>query len=210
MDMRESVFCLSPLGTGWGLRIVDAMLTGCIPVIVQDGVKQPGDDVLPYPDFAVRIPESSVDQIEEILRAIPPQEARPRRRLTPPARCGSAERACTLPHCDHAAVFCDPPQVKRLQRGVRKFAPQFLWEAPDGRAYELVLRSLRHQLHLLQGVFLRESRAFEIDERFANQKPPGGWPDDRRRRAGRRAGRRAALAAASEGGGGGELAAGGR
>lgn len=68
--------------------------------------------------------------------------------------------------------------MRRLQRGVRTYAAFFLWEPPKGRAYELVLKELRHQMKLLMGVLLRESRAFDIDERFANKKPPGGWPDD--------------------------------
>lgn len=160
-DMRESVFCLSPLGSGWGLRIVDAMLCGCIPVVVQDGILQPGDDVLPYHDFAVRIPEEKVDEIEEILRAIPPKE------------------------------------IRRLQRGVKKYARFFLWEPPDGLAYQLVLQSLRRQLHLIQGVFLRETRAFEVDDRFATPRPAEGWPEDRRRRRRRRGGRRALAAPAA-------------
>ena len=33
--MRASVFCLAPSGHGWGNRIVHAMVTGCIPVIIQ-------------------------------------------------------------------------------------------------------------------------------------------------------------------------------
>jgi hypothetical protein len=34
-DMFESVFCLAPSGHGWGIRIVFAMMTGCIPVVIQ-------------------------------------------------------------------------------------------------------------------------------------------------------------------------------
>lgn len=32
------------------------MVAGCIPVIAQDGVDQPGHDVLPYEEFSVREP----------------------------------------------------------------------------------------------------------------------------------------------------------
>lgn len=41
-----------------GSRIVETMVAGCIPVIVQDGVFQPGHDVLPYEAFSVRTPPS--------------------------------------------------------------------------------------------------------------------------------------------------------
>lgn len=34
-DMRRSVFCLHPTGGGWGLRLIEAVQNGCIPLIVQ-------------------------------------------------------------------------------------------------------------------------------------------------------------------------------
>ena len=33
--MRISIFCLAPSGYGWGMRIVEAILNGCIPVVCQ-------------------------------------------------------------------------------------------------------------------------------------------------------------------------------
>lgn len=75
-EMRTSVFCLAPTGGGWGLRLVEAMQNGCIPLIIQDGVRQPGDGYLPYNDFSVRIAEADLERTEEILRAIPPAKAR--------------------------------------------------------------------------------------------------------------------------------------
>lgn len=42
----------------------------------QDGVHQPGDDVLPYDQFAVRLPERDVDDLKELLEGMPPQEVR--------------------------------------------------------------------------------------------------------------------------------------
>ena len=46
-EMRKSIFCLAPAGHGWGNRIVYAMVSGCIPLIIQDGIHQPYDDILP-------------------------------------------------------------------------------------------------------------------------------------------------------------------
>ena len=45
--LREYEFCLSAPGTGFGTRIVDYIVSGCIPVIVR-----PGDLLLPFePDL---------------------------------------------------------------------------------------------------------------------------------------------------------------
>ncbi|KAK2080888.1 hypothetical protein QBZ16_000742 [Prototheca wickerhamii] len=36
--MASSVFCLAIIGDGWTTRVEDAMLHGCIPVLIMDGV----------------------------------------------------------------------------------------------------------------------------------------------------------------------------
>lgn len=44
-DMADSQFCLAPTGSGWGIRIVEDLVAGCLPVIIQvrdNGVKLPG------------------------------------------------------------------------------------------------------------------------------------------------------------------------
>lgn len=38
-EFHASVFCLAPAGWGWGARVKSAVTRGCIPVIVQDGIK---------------------------------------------------------------------------------------------------------------------------------------------------------------------------
>ena len=38
-EIRDSVFCLSTMGWGWGGRTKAAVLNGCIPVIIQPDVK---------------------------------------------------------------------------------------------------------------------------------------------------------------------------
>ena len=53
--MREAKFCLVVSGHGWGIRIVEAMACGCVPVIVEDNVMQPFEDVLPYETFSIRV-----------------------------------------------------------------------------------------------------------------------------------------------------------
>jgi hypothetical protein len=50
----------------------DAILHGCIPVIIQDGVQLPYENVLDYEAFALRIPESRITRIPAVLRNVPP------------------------------------------------------------------------------------------------------------------------------------------
>ena len=70
-NLAASTFCLAPTGTGWGRRVGLAAQFGCIPVVVQDSVRQAFDDVLPYDAFTVRFQESDIPNIPDVLRAIP-------------------------------------------------------------------------------------------------------------------------------------------
>lgn len=68
--VRRAKFCLAPAGHGYGNRISYAMITGCVPVIIQDGVRQPLDDVLPYWRFTIRLAQAEIPRLETILRAV--------------------------------------------------------------------------------------------------------------------------------------------
>ena len=46
-------------------------MLGCIPVIVQDQILAPWENVLNFSAFAVRVPRSDLPRLPEILRAIP-------------------------------------------------------------------------------------------------------------------------------------------
>eukprot|EP00899_Mesostigma_viride_P013090 jgi/Mesvir1/21782/Mv04178-RA.1 len=63
-------FCLAPSGAGFGIRTIDAVIMGCVPVIVQDNVEQPFEDYLPYERFSVRLNESQIPFMLDILRGI--------------------------------------------------------------------------------------------------------------------------------------------
>ena len=106
--MRSSVFCGALAGGGWGTRLIHAMACGCIPIIMTDDVRQPGEDLLPYGDFSLRIAADEVDDLEVILKAIPPAE------------------------------------VRRLQRGVRRWHRYFYWEG-NGLAYNLTVMALQRR-----------------------------------------------------------------
>ena len=49
---------------------VMAAVHGCIPVIMQDGIHQPFEDVLPYANFAIRIAEADISELPDMLTAV--------------------------------------------------------------------------------------------------------------------------------------------
>ncbi|KAL1822367.1 hypothetical protein ACET3Z_009145 [Daucus carota] len=61
--MRRSVFCLSPAGdTPSSARLFDAIVSGCIPVIISDELELPFEGILDYRKIAVFV--SSNDAVE--------------------------------------------------------------------------------------------------------------------------------------------------
>jgi hypothetical protein len=63
-QIRSAKFCLSAFGHGWGIRTNIYMAHGCVPVIIQDHVFQPYEDVLPYERFTVRLRKSQLPQVD--------------------------------------------------------------------------------------------------------------------------------------------------
>ncbi|KAL4519102.1 hypothetical protein Ndes2526A_g00206 [Nannochloris sp. 'desiccata'] len=72
--LRRTQFCLAPYGHGWGIRIVSIMSTGCVPVIIQEHVYQPYEDILPYEEFSIRLNNEDIPRLPSILRSISPQQ----------------------------------------------------------------------------------------------------------------------------------------
>ncbi|CAI5946693.1 unnamed protein product [Closterium sp. NIES-64] len=70
-QLAASRFCGVFPGDGFSARMEDAMLHGCIPVIVQDGVWMAFERHLNYSEFAVRVAEDDIPHLVDILRAIP-------------------------------------------------------------------------------------------------------------------------------------------
>ncbi|KAL5124373.1 putative glucuronoxylan glucuronosyltransferase F8H [Glycine soja] len=68
LDLASSVFCGVFPGDGWSGRMEDSILQGCIPVVIQDGIFLPYENVLNYDSFAVRIPEAEIPNLIKILR----------------------------------------------------------------------------------------------------------------------------------------------
>ncbi|OVA03144.1 Epidermal growth factor-like domain [Macleaya cordata] len=66
-DLASSVFCGVLPGDGWSGRMEDSVLHGCIPVVIQDGIFLPYENVLNYQSFAVRISEDEIPNLIQIL-----------------------------------------------------------------------------------------------------------------------------------------------
>ncbi|KAJ0960495.1 hypothetical protein J5N97_001654 [Dioscorea zingiberensis] len=69
-ELAKSVFCGVLPGDGWSGRMEDSILNGCIPVIIQDGIFLPYENVLNYNNFAVRIQEDEIPNLIQILQRI--------------------------------------------------------------------------------------------------------------------------------------------
>jgi putative beta-1,4-xylosyltransferase IRX10 len=117
-DMQRSVFCLCPLGWApWSPRLVEAVVFGCIPVIVAD-------------DIVLFVAEEDVPRLDTILTSIPTDVVLRKQRLLAnpsmkqamlfpqPAQAGDAFHqilnglARKLPHGD--GVFLKPGDERVL------------------------------------------------------------------------------------------------
>ncbi|XP_075495273.1 putative arabinosyltransferase ARAD1 isoform X1 [Primulina tabacum] len=80
IGMQKSTFCLNPAGdTPSSARLFDAIVSGCIPVIVSDELELPFEGILDYRKIAVFVDSSDVMQpgwLLSILRSIPPTQIR--------------------------------------------------------------------------------------------------------------------------------------
>lgn len=61
-------------GDGFSTRLEDAVLHGCVPVIIQDNVHAPFESILAYEAFSVRVAESQVERLPHILTEISAKE----------------------------------------------------------------------------------------------------------------------------------------
>ncbi|PSC68519.1 exostosin-like glycosyltransferase [Micractinium conductrix] len=68
--LASSVFCFALMGDGWASRFDDAIVHGCIPVVIQDEIEQAWHGVLDLDSYTVRIAEKDMERVPEILEAI--------------------------------------------------------------------------------------------------------------------------------------------
>lgn len=76
--MRKSVYCLSPAGdTPSSARLFDAIVSGCIPVIVSDELELPFEGILDYRKIALFVSSANALQpgwLISFLRSISPSQ----------------------------------------------------------------------------------------------------------------------------------------
>lgn len=82
-EMARSLFCLAPLGAGYGKRQVLVSLLGCIPVVIGDDVLQPFEPEMDWSQFAVRVPESDVHKMADILDGMSSEEIQAKQAALP-------------------------------------------------------------------------------------------------------------------------------
>ena len=52
--------------------MLNAIVSGCIPVILVDNVQQPFETLLDWDQFSVHVPVRDIPQLDKILQGIPP------------------------------------------------------------------------------------------------------------------------------------------
>ncbi|KAK4375498.1 hypothetical protein RND71_006175 [Anisodus tanguticus] len=81
-DMQRAIFCFCPLGWApWSPRLVEAVIFGCIPVIIADDIVLPFADAIPWEDIGVFVAEKDVPNLDTILTSIRPEEILRKQRL---------------------------------------------------------------------------------------------------------------------------------
>ena len=68
--LARSTFCLAVPGDGYSARYVDAILHGCIPVVVIDNVSEAYETILDWRQLGIRINESDIEHTPQILLSI--------------------------------------------------------------------------------------------------------------------------------------------
>ena len=81
-DMQRAVFCLCPLGWApWSPRLVEAVVFGCIPVIIADDIVLPFADAIPWEEIGVFVEEKDVPKLDTILTSMPIDDILRKQRL---------------------------------------------------------------------------------------------------------------------------------
>ena len=111
-ELRNATFCAVFPGNGWG-HLEAPIIMGCIPVVVQDEILVPWENVLDFGSFGLRIPRAQLPRLPQILRAIPEVRVRLRVRVRPAPPLPAALALARNPNPNP-----DQERVRQLQRGL--------------------------------------------------------------------------------------------
>ena len=64
-----SHFAAVPPGDGWSSRAEDAILHGCIPVVIMDNVHAVFESILDWDLFSIRIKEGMLEHLPQVSRS---------------------------------------------------------------------------------------------------------------------------------------------
>jgi hypothetical protein len=70
--LLDAIFCLAPRGHAvWSPRLIEAILHGCIPVVLADTYWLPFTCFVDWRKFSVRVPEAETGNVPHMLEAMP-------------------------------------------------------------------------------------------------------------------------------------------
>ncbi|KAG2493456.1 hypothetical protein HYH03_008273 [Edaphochlamys debaryana] len=73
--LARSLFCPVMPGDGYAMRMEDAVLHGCLPIIIMDNTHAVFETIIDLDQFSIRIQEDALDErLPQILLAIAPEQ----------------------------------------------------------------------------------------------------------------------------------------
>ncbi len=116
-------------GDGFGTRAEEAMLHGCIPVIIMDNVHAVFESILDWDSFSLRVPENMTEHLPLALQLVPPDRlARMQRNLQLVWHRWGAGLYCRTDGCPATLLSCHTAQ-SRPER-TRLSWPVASWQLP--------------------------------------------------------------------------------
>lgn len=136
-DIASSIFCGVMPGDGWSGRMEDSILQGCIPVIIQDGIFLPYENVLNFESFAVRVGENEIPDLIKILQAFNETEIE--------FKLGNVKKIWQR-FLYRDSILLEAERQKAMSGRVDDWAVQFLHLSEDD-VFSTLIQVLHYRLH---------------------------------------------------------------